>query len=314
MVLEQGRKLFKADLHVHSRHSGMAKHLRFLRARDCYSQPLDVYRTAKKRGMDLVTITDHDSIGGCLELLDRLGPLPDFIVGEEVTAWFPEFCHSIHIGVYDITEAQHREIQKLRQNGNELVSYLKQQNIVFSLNHFFHDFAHTEHVQDYIRRMVTLFNNFEVRNGSQQKEHSEFIQTLLSRFYPGQGGYGTVGGSDSHTLRRIGRTYTASFARTREEFLRDIRERRTQVFGRHSNHLSLAADIYGVVLRYYPSLFLPRWEQFPVPVRLKNMFLTLLTPPFLMTPYFVALRHSLIERSRIHRYATLFQTDPETAT
>ncbi len=309
MELEQGRKLFKADLHVHSRHSGMAKHLQFLRARDCYSQPLDVYRTAKKRGMDLVTITDHDSIGGCLEVLNRLGPLPDFIVGEEVTAWFPEFCHDIHIGVYDITEAQHREIQKLRPNGNELVAYLKQQDIVFALNHFFHNFAHTERVRDYIRQMATLFRIFEVRNGSQQREHSEFIQTLLSRFYTRQGGCGAVAGSDAHTLRRIGRTYTASFARTREEFLQDIREGRTQVFGRHSNHLSLAADIYGVVLRYYPNLFLPRWEKFPVHVRLKNMLLSLLTPPFLITPYLVALRHSLIERSRIHRYASLLQTE-----
>jgi predicted metal-dependent phosphoesterase TrpH len=36
--------------------------------------------------MDLVTITDHDSIDGCLELLDPLGERPDFIMGEEVSA------------------------------------------------------------------------------------------------------------------------------------------------------------------------------------------------------------------------------------
>ena len=80
-------------MHVHTRHSGQARHLRFLRCRDCYSQPLEVYRTAKRLGMDLVTITDHDSIEGRLELLNRLGDLPDFILGEEVSTYFPEFRH-----------------------------------------------------------------------------------------------------------------------------------------------------------------------------------------------------------------------------
>src|SRR5579875_532383 len=88
---EMGGKFFKADLHCHSRYSGQVKHLRFLRARDCYSKPIDVYRRAKERGMDLVTITDHDSIDGCLELLNQFGDMPDFIMGEEVTPVCPIF-------------------------------------------------------------------------------------------------------------------------------------------------------------------------------------------------------------------------------
>ena len=52
--------------------------MRFLKSRDCYSRPQDVYRVAKARGMDLVTITDHDSIGGCLEYLDRNPGATDF--------------------------------------------------------------------------------------------------------------------------------------------------------------------------------------------------------------------------------------------
>ena len=276
MAVEQGRKLYKADMHMHSRYSGMSKHLKFLRCRDCYSKPIDVYRTAKKRGMDWVTITDHDSIDGRKELLDKHGPLPDFIMGEEVSTWFPEFRHAIHIGVYGLTKIHHREMQPLRKNGNELVAYLKEQNLLFALNHIFHDFAHTEHVRDYIRRMVELFQIFEVRNGFQQRVHSEFIEELLGHFRSGSGPRSVIAGSDAHTLRRIGRTYTASYATNREEFLEDIRDGKTMVFGRHSNHISLAGDIYGVVLRYYPHLFLPRRDHFPRWVRLKNMFLSLL--------------------------------------
>lgn len=301
--------MFKADLHCHSRFSGRAKHLRFLRCRDCYSQPLDVYRTAKQRGMDLVTITDHDSIDGCLEVLNRLGDLPDFIMGEEVSAHFPQFNHTVHIGVYGLTESHHREIQKLRANGEELVAYLRQQNVLYVLNHFFHDFVDHTRVMAFVERMAHLFDVYEVRNGSQQKEHNILIARLLSRFREDGRPVGMVGGSDSHTLRRLGRTFTASPARSREEFLQDIRAGRTQVFGSHSNHLSLAADIYGVVLRYYPAVLSIRNDEFPPLLRVKNFFLSLAAAPFLFTPYVIALRHSRIERQRVNLFARVVSED-----
>jgi len=72
----------RCDLHVHTRYSGPVD-LPGLRhvSRECYSDPMEVYLTAKRRGMDLVTITDHDTVEGALQLAH----LPDFIVGEEVT-------------------------------------------------------------------------------------------------------------------------------------------------------------------------------------------------------------------------------------
>jgi predicted metal-dependent phosphoesterase TrpH len=306
VIQGQAHKLYKADLHCHSRYSGRAKHLRFLRCRDCYSQPLDVYRTARQRGMDLVTITDHDSIEGCLEVLDRLGDLPDFIMGEEVSATFPEFQHTVHIGVYGLNEAQHREIQKLRSHGEELVAYLRQSDLLFVLNHFFHNFSHGEHVLEFIERMAQLFDVFEVRNGSQQREHNSLIRRLLERYRRDGHPLGMVGGSDSHTLRRLGRTYTASAARSRQEFLDDVRAGRTWVFGSHSNHVSLAADIYGVVLRYYPTVLSVGNGEFPPLLRLKNFFLSILAAPFLFMPYVSAVRHTRIERSRISQFARIF--------
>jgi predicted metal-dependent phosphoesterase TrpH len=300
--------LFKADLHCHTRHSGHAKHLRFLRCRDCYSTPLDVYKTAKRRGMDLVTITDHDSIGGCLELLDRLGDLPDFIMGEEVTVCFPEFKHEVHVAVYGLNESQHPEIQRLRPNGEELVAFLRQNHLLFVLNHFFHDFADGTRVREFIFHMARLFDVFEIRNGSQLREHNLFIVELLEQYGEGFGTgrpLGMIGGSDAHTLRRIARTYTASAASSKQEFLDDIRAGRTQVFGRHSSQLSLAADIYGVVLRHFPAVFSGANGNFPPAIRAKAAILTLMTTPFLFTPYIVAVRHSRIERERINLFSKL---------
>ncbi|MGD0695467.1 MAG: PHP-associated domain-containing protein [Terriglobia bacterium] len=308
MILESSSRLFKADLHCHTRHSGHAKHLRFLRCRDCYSRPIDVYRLAKRRGMDLVTITDHDSIDGCLELLNQLGPLPDFLMGEEVTVYFPAFQHEVHVAVYGHNEPQHREMQRLRSNGEELVAYLRQNRLLYVLNHFFHDFTDGARVREFIERMAQLFDVFEVRNGSQQRAHNLFIVQVLERYRESCGNrrrIGMVAGSDSHTLRRIGRTFTASPARNREEFLEDIRAGRTQIFGRHADHLSLAADIYGVVLRHYPAVFSGANGNFPFLDRLKSQILTLLAAPFLFTPYVVAVRHSRTERERINLYSRL---------
>jgi len=88
-----------------------------------------------------------------------------------------------------------------------------------------------------------------------------------------------------------------------EEFLRDIRAGRTQVFGAHSTHGSLAADIYGVVLRYYPHVFAFQNGEFNPILRLQNITLSLLALPFLLAPYVAAVRHSRIEHRRVQAYA-----------
>ena len=49
---------------------------------ECATEPEAIYELAKRRGMDFVTITDHDTIDGALRLADR----PDFFVSEELTA------------------------------------------------------------------------------------------------------------------------------------------------------------------------------------------------------------------------------------
>ena len=98
-------------------------------------------------------------------------------------------------------------------------------------------------------------------------------------------------------------TYTASPARNRGEFLQDIRAGRTQVFGAHSTHRSLAADIYGVVLRYYPHVFALQNGEFNPALRLQNITLSLLALPFLIAPYVAAVRHSRIEHRRVQAYA-----------
>lgn len=128
----------RLDPHVHTSFSGRTslyplKHL----LRESYNSPEGVYRTAKERGMDLVAITDHDTIAGALTLADRA----DVLVGCEVTASFPEDGVRVHLGVLDINEVQHREIERRRSNVRELLPYLKREEIFTTLNHVDADVA-----------------------------------------------------------------------------------------------------------------------------------------------------------------------------
>ena len=116
----------RADLHCHSFYSGYANHVRVLHARDCYSAPAGVYRVAKARGMDLVCLTDHDSLDGGLSWLDAHPDATDFILGEEIGCSVPDAPGlRVHLGAVGMTERVHREVQSLRSNAYDVAEYLR---------------------------------------------------------------------------------------------------------------------------------------------------------------------------------------------
>ena len=63
----------RVDMHCHSTASELGKLgiQRSVGLPECATPPEEVYELAKRRGMDFVTITDHDTIAGCLELTER---------------------------------------------------------------------------------------------------------------------------------------------------------------------------------------------------------------------------------------------------
>ena len=71
---------------------------------ECATPPEEVYELAKRRGMDFVTITDHDTIDGCLEIADRR----DVFVSEELTAWFAGEPQAVHVLCFGITPGRPR--------------------------------------------------------------------------------------------------------------------------------------------------------------------------------------------------------------
>ena len=63
----------RVDLHVHSKHSKRpsAWVLKKIGCPESFTEPLHLYRIAKNRGMTHVTISDHNSIDGALDIADE---------------------------------------------------------------------------------------------------------------------------------------------------------------------------------------------------------------------------------------------------
>ena len=82
--------MIKIDMHVHSKYSEHPSDwfLQRLGAKESYTEPEHLYRTAKQRGMDYVTITDHNRIDGALLLKEKYPQ--DVLIGLEATTYFPE--------------------------------------------------------------------------------------------------------------------------------------------------------------------------------------------------------------------------------
>jgi predicted metal-dependent phosphoesterase TrpH len=226
--------------------------MRFLRSRDCYSRPADVYRRAKARGMDLVTITDHDSIGGCLEYLDRDPGAPDFFISEEVSCRLPHGDVEVHLGVYGMDERLHRELQPLRKDVFEVIARLREARVFFALNHLLHFYRRQLPLEDYLR-LLDEVPGLEARNGTMVAEHNALVEDLASR-WGNDPAFAMVGGSDAHTLRRVARTWTEAPGEGVAGFLTSLRERRSRVGGVHGGVAAVAGDAYGVVGRYCASL------------------------------------------------------------
>lgn len=239
----------RADLHCHSRFS-VFKYFRRANTRDCYNNPEDVYRIAKERGMSYVTLTDHDSIDGALYLLNKYPDMTDFFIGEEVETYFPETGQRIHVGVWGLNEAQHREISRLRRDIRELIPYMKSQRLIFGVNHLFQNYRMKNVAARYIAELMEMFDIFEAMNGAMASFHNKMVQQLVNTVQKGGRHASMIGGSDAHTLKHVAKVHTVSKGETTTEFLENIRRGDCFAWGSEMRFRELIADIYLLTIAY----------------------------------------------------------------
>jgi glycosyltransferase involved in cell wall biosynthesis/predicted metal-dependent phosphoesterase TrpH len=203
-------------MHCHSSASQLSRLgvQRSLGLPECATPPQEVYELAKRRGMDFVTITDHDTIDGCLALADR----DDCFVSEELTARFAGEPQAVHVLCYGITPGDHEWLQAHAGDLEACAAYLREGEIACALAHPFYNVG-APLTARHRRRLAELFPVWEVRNGSRAAE----LNMPAAIYIDTHGGTG-VGGSDDHAGVDIGRTFTeAPAAATPEEFLQRLR-------------------------------------------------------------------------------------------
>lgn len=222
------------DMHVHTKFSGPCT-TPFLQkiCQESYSEPEVVYSTLRRRGMDLVTLTDHDSIDGA----EKLGGYANFFVSEELTCRMPSGSE-VHIGVYDITERQHAHLQQRRNDLVALLMYLTENRLFFSVNHVFSCLTGKREADDYAW-FRDYFPAVESRNGQILARQNDQSQRLARQWRKVE-----IGGSDAHASASVATAYTeVPGARTKEEFFAGLRAGRGRVAGSSGNYRRLTRDV-----------------------------------------------------------------------
>src|SRR6185369_17456293 len=123
----------RIDLHCHSLASNKTSEavLNAIHCPESYSGPQEVYDQAKRRGMDFVTLTDHDTIDGALKIAHH----SDVIVGEELSCWFPEDHCKLHVLVFGIDRAAHDALQSRARNLYDVAEYIETNAIAHAVAH-----------------------------------------------------------------------------------------------------------------------------------------------------------------------------------
>src|SRR5438045_4604214 len=260
----------RCDLHIHSKFSARSEDWLFRRFDfpDSCTEPAELYGQLRERGMEFVTITDHDSIDGCLAILDQ----PQTFVSEQVTTYFPQDPCKVHLLVWGITTAQHHDISIFRSNILELQKYLAEHRIAHAVAHPLYS-VNGKLTAAHLERLILLFKYFEGINGLRDSLLSGLATNLLRRLTPAKIQEFAhrhnlppthaepwkkilVGGSDDHGGKFFASAFTETpKAKTPAEFLARIMAGRCQAKGRAGTPLALSHGFYNTLSGFIQGRF-----------------------------------------------------------
>jgi predicted metal-dependent phosphoesterase TrpH len=227
----------KCDLHVHTVHSGMCTVPVLSRVcRESYNEPRALYQTLKRRGMDLVTVTDHDSI----DAVEELRKYPDFFLSEEVTCTMPSGTE-MHAGVYGIREHDHVELQRRRHDVESLLAYASENRLFVTVNHLYSSLT-GKRTDDDFEMFARKFHGVETQNGQILKCANKMAREFAARYAKPM-----IGGSDAHTLASVGNTWTGVHgARNAEEYLAGLWRGASVPAGESGDFLKLNSAVFSI--------------------------------------------------------------------
>jgi glycosyltransferase involved in cell wall biosynthesis len=252
----------RCDLHLHSKFSDRSEDWIFRRFDfpDSYSDPKELYERAKRAGMDFVTITDHDTIEGCLEI----SSYSDTFISEQVTTYFPRDPCKINLLVWGISAAQHERIGGLREDIFDLQIFLQKEGIAHAVAHPLYS-INGKLTTSHLERLILLFRHFEGVNGLRDALLSDLARHICTQLtpekikafaerhelkptHPEAWKKVMVGGSDDHGGLFVGSACTETpAASTPNEFLEHLRAGRCQARGQGGTPLALSHGFYNTL-------------------------------------------------------------------
>jgi glycosyltransferase involved in cell wall biosynthesis len=255
----------RCDLHVHSLYSTDSGNYALRRARlgESYTEPRRVYESCIRRGMTLVTISDHNTLEGALRIADR----PGTFLSEEVTTRFPDDDVPLHVLVWNLTEEDHRDLQEYRPSVFALVDFLISRGLAHALAHPLYRMG-PPLTMAHVEQMMLLFRVWEVQNGARPERSNviagafresctpAYLETLAARHGTDPRHSGPIGicaGSDDHGAIDIATTWTEATGDVPAEFLTSVAQNRATVHGEHGSSVKLAHSIGALLLHSYRS-------------------------------------------------------------
>lgn len=246
----------RVDLHLHSRASTDTGSWFVSRASmpESHTEPADAYATAKRRGMDIVTLTDHNTISGAMEIAHH----PDVLVGVEVTTRFPDDGVPLHVLVWGVDDARWSDMDRLRANVYELLGYVESADLPCALAHPLHRVG-GDLTADHLEKCLLLFRLWEGLNGARPRFGNEVAGRIAASAHRdlmvrlaekhglpprSDGPPALTGGSDDHGSFDIACAWTEMpSAATPQVVLDHLRAGRVRPGGGHGSAESLAHSV-----------------------------------------------------------------------
>lgn len=184
----------------------------------------------------LVTVTDHDSI----DAAETLHKHADFFLGEEVSCELPSGTR-LHVGVYNIEERDHVELQRRRCDFPSLFARLRERKLLFSVNHAYSSLTGPRKEEDF-GLFARFFPAIEILNGQMLEASNAAAAEFAARWRKA-----VVAGSDAHTIGPLASAYTSiPGARSKQEFLQALSRGGGMACGESGNCFKLAATVFEI--------------------------------------------------------------------
>jgi len=196
----------KLDLHTHTKYS-----------KDSFCSAYKALTVAKKKGLDGIAITDHNTIRGWPEAIKAAKKLRmHLILGEEIKC-----KEKIEVLGLFLKKEIHPD------SLDNVVKEIKKQKGIAILAHPFYKKNSFREVGEYVKKVDAI----ELLNSRRTKQQNRKIKVLYQKL---KRKVSVVAGSDSHASFEVGTAYTEYKAKNLVEFKKAILNRNTRICGGRS--------------------------------------------------------------------------------